>query len=445
MSAFTLRGPAKKLLRKASRRTVEDHFVRLPKRERSTKWLPRGNRYRCACIGRFQEDIQATPSTLDHGEMAAYISASAPVHVIDGWSFLGRAVESTLRGDAYSAIHFGYYAELRAAMSLLAGEGIGILSQWHAVLDKSGICEPFPPNPSLNPKKRPKAGTHSVVWPILRYWSTLQRAADLIDDIISPSSVSLSQWLIAAGAAGKARAVAQNWLTSWGLDLAIVADDHDKRNLASYRPSEFRRAQRLDASTITEFVEQLWRLFEPAPSPRFPSVERLLLRSAVRSAASKPPTGPDLQQLGLGFSDAAEWASFLAAVDDPKPFQLAAQSSPIEDPFCHLQVVSRAALLLFVATSAARRLLTGAAYTTNTSAFWWARHGEDRGLWSAGTVPQDPLDSWADILLALDECDAWRLGSLTAGPSLRNWRETQSGPLGCFGGFELVSIWGLLP
>jgi hypothetical protein len=445
MSGFAIKGPAKKVLRSASRKPVEDFFVKKPEKDRSSRWLSKNNRYIRRCIGRFEEDVGKRPATLNHRNMADYVSASAPAHVIDGWSFLGRAVESALRGDTYSTIQFGYYAELRAAMGLLAAEGIGILARWHAVLDKGGMCEVFPPNPKANPKKRPNANTHWIVWPILQYWSTLQRAADSIDDIIAPSSICLSEWLSATGAAGKARAVAQRWLSTWGIDLAVLTDDHDKRNLASYRPSEFRRAQRLDADEVAEFVEQLWRMFEPSSSPRFPTIERLLVRAAVRTGGSGKPNAADLQKLGLSPSEAAKWAAFLSAMDDPKPFSLAGESSRIEDPRCHLQVVSRAALLLFVATSMARRLLVNAAYTSNATAFWWIRHGEDRGLWSVGAAPTNPLDSWADILVALEKSEEWRLNNASLKASLCNWRQQQAGSLEAFGGFDMVSIWGLLP
>lgn len=446
MREFQLKRPEKKLLRKSSRQKVEDYFVSFPEPARSEKWLYQNNRYRTRCTSRYEGDLVATPSAVVSSQVIHYVSASAPAHAIDGWSYFGRAVDATLRGDTYSAVHFAYYAELRGAMSLLASEGIGVFRDWHATIDATGAFEPFPPNAKPNPKKRPRAPTHKVIWPMLRYWSTLPSAVNLLDELVSPHSIRLSDWLAAARAIGRTGAVAQQWLSAWGLDLKVMADDHDNRNLASYRPSEFRRAPRLDVNEIAQFVEELWRMFEPGRTRRFPSVERLLLRSALRKGRLPPPSMRNLeQQLGLSSSEAAEWSAFLSSTDDPLPLELAEKESAIEDSRCHLQILSRAALLLFVATSAARRLLTNSAYTAEGLAFWWERFGEDRGLWSIGAAPGDPLDFWADILRSLEDSDSWRLENPVGTSSLRHWRRRPGTALDDLGAFELVGIWGLMP
>ena len=56
-------------------------------------------------------------------DLTEYIGASTLGHCFDGWSYLGRATEAELAGDPGSARHLGYYAELRAAMSLLGRRG----------------------------------------------------------------------------------------------------------------------------------------------------------------------------------------------------------------------------------------------------------------------------------------------------------------------------------
>lgn len=442
----TLKRPDKKVLWRASRKTVEDYFVLLPPPTRSQKWLYQNNRYRTRCTSRYEKDLIANPPTVDDRQLIQYVGASAPAHVIDGWSYLGRAVDATLRGDTYAAIHFGYYAELRAAMGLLASEGIAVFSNWHATIGKSGTIEAFPFNPKAKAKDRPRRGTHRTVWPMLQYWSTLRRAANLLDELISPRSLPLSDWMASARAVGRVRAVAQSWLSAWGLDLKAVADDHDNRNLASYRPSEFRRAPRLDANEIARFVEDLWRMFEPARTRRFPTVERLLLRSALKKGKVVLPSAPDLAQLlGSSVTEAVAWLAFLSSTTDPLPLELANKESAIEDSRCHLQILSRAALLLFVATSAARRLLTNGEYTAEALAFWWNRFGEDRGLWSIGSAPEDPLECWADILRSLEDSDSWCLENPVGTSSLRHWRRRSGTALDDLGAFELVGIWGLMP
>lgn len=430
MSALELRRAQKEILHKASRRSAEAYFQRASQQRR---WLPVSNRYRRTCVERYAADTRA--AAVNDSQLAQYVGASAPAHAIDGWSCLGRAMDSALRRDTYSAVHFGYYAELRATMSLLAGEGIGIFNLCHPVIDAAGATHRFPRTGGL--------GTHKVVWPIFRYWSTLKRASDLIDEIVSPALIPLSEWLSASGAAVPMRAVAQRWLSSWGVDLAAFDDDHDNRNLASYRPSEFRSPPHLDIHEVAQFVEELWRLFEPSTARRFPTIERLLLRRAWRRGGAIPASA-SIEQLGVAAPEAAEWAAFLKDPSDSMPLRLAEEQSGIEDPRCHLRIISRAALMLFVATSAARRLLTQAAYTAETLSFWWQRQGEDRGLWNAASRPDNPLDLWADISNALDTSGLWRSNN-SPGSSLRDWRQTQMAALDGLGSFELVGIWGLLP
>src|ERR1041385_7702516 len=184
-------------------------------------------------------------------------------------------------------------------------------------------------------------------------------------------SVSLSQWLHGTGARAPVKAVAKNWLRAWGIDLAAVDDDHNNRNLSSYRPSQFRKPTAIDVHDVVVFVEELWQLFEPQGSQRFPNLQRVLLRSARHKATSVAATIPDLQRLGLSALEATDWANFLANTVNPVPIDEAHRQSEIDSPRCHLQVISRGALLLFVATAAARRLLVNASYNTNTLAFWW--------------------------------------------------------------------------
>src|SRR5262245_42087950 len=125
----TLTKDGKAKLRRASRESIAFYFQGLSATDRKAKWIHGNNRYRVRCTSRYETDLKATPPTVDDSALVAYVAASGPCHVIDGWSFIGRAIDSMLRGDTYGAIHLGYYAELRAAMALLACEGVGIFSQ----------------------------------------------------------------------------------------------------------------------------------------------------------------------------------------------------------------------------------------------------------------------------------------------------------------------------
>jgi hypothetical protein len=373
--------------------------------------------------------------------MVDYVAASGPAHVIDGWAFLGRAVDSALRRDSYSAIFFGYYAELRAAMALLAAEGLGILDSKHPIINAAGSTDFLPK--CRAPYGGPNwARTHYVTGPCLKQWATLKRSSQLLDDLVHPEDTRLSDWLTACGRPFPGKAVAKKWLDRWGLDLAALDDDHDARNMVSYRPSEFRRPGVLAMNAVLEFVSQLWRLLEPSPPWRFPVMERHLLRRAMR-IGGPAVTVPMIQALGIAAASAQNWATFFAQNDDPLPLIEAEQVTEIEHPRCHLQVISRAALLLFVATGAAARHLRLATYEREYLAFWWRLLAETRGLADQQGSLDAPVDAWADVQSALQDADGWR----QANPQGTLWRLRRDHPsvLDELGACDAIAMWGLVP
>ena len=98
------------------------------------RWLGANNRYKQET----SKQVKADAGGFTDSNLTEYIGASTLGHCFDGWSYLGRATEAELAGDPGSARHLGYYAELRAAMSLLAGDGIGIFNNSHVSVNGSG-------------------------------------------------------------------------------------------------------------------------------------------------------------------------------------------------------------------------------------------------------------------------------------------------------------------
>lgn len=439
--SFKISSSAKPILRSASRASIESYFAALPSPLREQEWLGASNRYRKTCTTTFENDAEVSRklkqplSKHQHRHLRAYVAASAPGHVIDGWSFLGRSLDSALRGDTYSAAHFAYYAELRAAMSLLASEGIGVFSRIHAVVGANETTR--------FPTLKSGIGTHSLVWPLLQYWSTLSRSGYLIDELIQPEHVRLSSWLYEMKCPVQISAIGKSWLGSWGIDLSSIRKDHDTRNLASYRPSVFRYPSSYGAANTIEFISMLWKLFEPGTGRRFPAIERHLLKQAWKAGGAAAPAQNDIERIGLSSAEARSWANFLSSNDTPFLFSLAESTKPIDESTCHLRVISRAALLLFIASGSSRQLLLKAGYSTDTTAFWWEQYGKDRGLWPKNGCPDDPLDAWADVDDATNELVSW--SNANTGASLHDlWQQHQQ-HIHMLGAFELIGIWSLLP
>lgn len=448
MKLARLLNPDKTIVRLASRAAVQRYFSELVAAGQDTCWLDAGNRYRRTATQTYGDDFNAAPKTVNNGELIAYIAASAPAHVIDGWSYLARATDAVLRGDLSAALHLGYYAELRAAMSLLACEGIGVFNNRHPIIAASGVATTSISHAWQWDKKQSKyckkpARTHVAVWPLLNHWGSLKRAALLIDDLVAPAGSSLSTWLNALNIPQPVRAISKGWFSNWGIDLGMLSEDHESRNMVSYRPSEFRLPPAPNAPDAIKFVSDLWLLFEPGSGGHFPQLERELLRKIVRESG-RPVVAATLHSaLGMDIGVANNWAQFLTDNDIASPLALAEQSSEVEDTNCALQVISRAALLLFLATGSTRKHLIDAGYTPEMLEFFWKRLCEVRFDGPAAALPEDPIDLWQDIEDHIGDARSW---STVAAPgvSLGEWRKAQADVMNQIVGFELACVWGLV-
>src|SRR5205085_2086646 len=79
-----------------------------------------------------------SPPIQDVNTLADYLALSTWSHAFDGWRYLSKSALSLLRGARSVALHMAYYAELRAALSILAGAGIGIVDYNHFGLTSAG-------------------------------------------------------------------------------------------------------------------------------------------------------------------------------------------------------------------------------------------------------------------------------------------------------------------
>src|SRR5579871_4913714 len=154
---------------------VEATFANLSRFFNEASWLGRQNRYSENTIEKISSDAKLGRIRSPR-QLAQYITASSILHCADGWSYLGRAILSLLQGDPHRARHLAYYAELRAAMAVLATEGVGIFKNKHFVID----------GPNCVMRLDTKKGTHEVVWDCLEYWSRQRRSGDVFAELIAP-------------------------------------------------------------------------------------------------------------------------------------------------------------------------------------------------------------------------------------------------------------------
>jgi len=417
-------------------------------------WLDSSNPYFVNCIGNLVQHTQPGAST-DDVALSKYIATSSLLHCADGWSFLGMALNACSRGDDAICVHLAYYAELRAAMSILATEGIGIFDDRHFVVTSTSRCRPVG---ILRRDGRSNQRTHSITWLALEYWATLLRSANLLKQIIKPGGVAMGVWLDAFGAGSTSRAVATKWLQTWGLDLQrlSIGEDRDSRNQASYRPTRLDRTPYTNTIDRSTFIHSLWKYCEPMPDARFEILDRHLLRLSLENVFAASPRSSRgnyvdriTRMLTTVFRDPRlidRWKQFLTRTVDPVNSVLineATKSARYGDQGHHIQVIARAFLLLRVAAGSCSKLLTECSLGRNELEFWWKPFGEERGLWQISNVPSDFMDLWSDINDAIVKMVEWETANSSSVPSNMTWRNDLEHEISIMGECERLALWGM--
>lgn len=179
----------------------------------------------------------------------AALAVDALVHLTEGWRFLSAALASMLSNAPAQAVHFAYYAELRAAISLLSSHGMRISNGDNSYLERGGT--------SKVPTWRTMR-THTVVWKLWEAWAKTSAAEGLLlNQLKILPSVTIGDLK-----ASVSRIAANATLTHWALDLAM-GNEHTARNKASYEtPTARVHLQPMQVSDF-EFVRDLWALAEP--------------------------------------------------------------------------------------------------------------------------------------------------------------------------------------
>lgn len=155
---------------------------------------------------------------------ADYLVLTAWAHTLDSWRFLSSAAMSLITASRTKALHLAYYAELRAALSILAVGGICILKDKHYALTSAGEVKWF------------GGSTHKCVWEALDGWSQIRANATGIIGALNTRNILGIDWIEACRATLLPDEIASNWLNDWAFDLRQFLRDRDLRNEASYRP-----------------------------------------------------------------------------------------------------------------------------------------------------------------------------------------------------------------
>ncbi len=442
----------KKQLRRASRDAIKEAVIRLKTHLSAKRWIGQQNIYARLYIRKPSEPIRST--NLKQRQIADYIAASIFTHCSDGWSLLGRSLNLHIKGDTNSSVHLAYYAELRAAMSILATEGIGVFNSKHVIL--TGAT----PNAVITTGG---TRTHKFVWDVLEHWADRKLSAQILAEVITPGSIPLSGWLAAFGVSTHLHPVGRSWLRSWGVDIKQFGDDQILRNHSSYRPSRIVPRPVILAQDALSFSSELWQMCEPSTASRFNEIDRHLLRDSLAQiyqnaippfvdpkkpanlAAYKSWIERGITSLGFTAAVQANWVDFLTwkiQPDRPRILEEAGGTASIDEPNYHLQVLARAVLLLRISTGVGSKMLQEVGFTKDDLEFWWHPYAVDHGLIDHTLPVADFLDLWSDIGIALQDIEDWR-SSNPVPYSYNQLSRNISNQLSLLGECERISLWGL--
>ena len=402
-------------INQASRKSVENEFAKLNHNWNISRWLKTNNRYADNSVSRITRDLKdGNRPHVSH--LREYIVASSVLHCMDGWSYLGRSLISFLSGDIDVSRHLAYYAELRAVMSILASEGIGVFEGKHAYISNKGNCY------KIGGYNR----THTFAWEAFDYWGQLSRSSDLLLSGIFGEGYSASEWLnYFTSASGSIALIGQNWFSRWGLDLKRLSSDREARNLVSYRPTSLSSSSPPSPEKALEFVSHIWEMCEPKASERFYKLDQFLLRQSIefvfklanagdrsRKQASKLYARQvDSMLHQLNPNNDQKWSDFLKFNTEPDLPQIIIQASgklKPHNPGHERQVLSRATILLKTATNSCDLLFKEISlFNSNQLRFWWEQLGESRPLWKNGNDPSHMTDLWNDVETAISDIENW--------------------------------------
>lgn len=363
--------------------------------------------------GKYQKGItfQHSPSgnsPIPANQVAQFLAMSAPTHCANGWAFLSRAFNSILSGDAHSAWHFAYYAELRAAQSILAANGCGVFNSWNCVVDSYGKLI------QVDDRKQKRIfGTHDMTWMAIKALLEAPRLSshNVINGIVLGGN-TIGELVQAAFPGTPIWNNIYAWLNSWLFDLEEGSNDRAMRNRCSYNPHEL-TTHSLSVGEGIEFIDEFWKLFTPVPGSIFFNLDKYLLREALFSEAEKSlhgdgVTNPSIKEKIARLENAFTLLkSSYPTISINKDFVLKKQSASnpliLKEaknrklfPSSPLPILARASLFLRLANGVVMNLLEDAGVNMAEQLdFWLHEKACERGFINSAMK----LSSWSDLFM----------------------------------------------
>lgn len=410
-------------------KSTRDTFFSLSNHFKNNRWLGKNNVYRIGCVKKIEKEEEDGIS-YNQRHLSQYIASSVPLHCMDGWSYLGKSIYSALMGDSYTSRHLAYYAQLRAVMSLLSSQGIGVFNKTHFYINNTNSTHLI----NNNHSRTNKSGTHIAVRDAFNNWINNDASISMLGNIIKPEGINLSDWFNHLSAGSPLGFIGLDLLKRWGCDLRNFKLDHDARNEASYRPTQINDPNNTPINTTLDLITEIWEDFRPmALGNRF---DLHLLKYSIHQYSSSTDRGNYLTEKkiiktleGIGIDDESRvniLKDYLKRANDSKCLIIEQANKKIDynkdenyylkmisrDENYHLKMISRAVILLHLASASTKSLMKETNTKRNEIEFWWKSFGVNRGLWDNSQL--DPLDYMFDeIEEALSEISPDTLTSVS--------------------------------
>ncbi|WCM25476.1 hypothetical protein NDN01_15630 [Sphingomonas sp. QA11] len=324
-------------------------------------------------------------------DLVEIIAVRGPLHAIDGWSYVARALNALISGDPHGARHLAYYGELRGALSILASSGIGIFNKRNAVVDVTGVVH------SLTER-----ATHNMCWATISQWALSAASLDQMVSSLHLGGTSLLDPFREFFPSG-ASVAASHLMTEWGFDLAQGGEDRDERNWSSYQPTALADIITTPADD-TAFLTMFWESLRPGGIALERHLLRILLEVEARVHNEQLTAYRDpYDRLDDGLKTLIPF-EFLTRVTDALDHDFLIHASRRTLPAHPYSMICRAALLLRLATGMAERNLVGAGIQPAVQfETWWREFGVNHGLWAPEAAPATSFQLWDDVDLALED------------------------------------------
>jgi len=348
-------------------------------------WLTKNNRYSINTTERLKLDLKVDipkgynknlfRSSKKQHHLKSYVGVSSIIHCYDGWKYLSKAVSSAMQFDFTISRHLAYYAELRAALSILCSFGISIFDRQHIILGKRQIYD------------QSGMSTHQIVWPALKYLINKRDTSYSLLEIIRPDQHSLIDWLGALGITVYREQIGKDWLKTWGLDIRKFSVDRSSRNFLSYRPTQLNKNLFIDLKKLLDLINNIW---ESSEFPTFKNIDiQLLKRSLLKGFELKTSNSAfdynnyynddykkEMEMLIRNLSptgySSEYWFNYLTNPShDSFLIQEASETSNLYDSNHYVQMISRAFLLLRISSGFVKQNLEDAGVAGEELKFWW--------------------------------------------------------------------------